>query len=121
MVIIPSREQQQDAQATVKTAAEVARDARATRRAIPIAVVLSQTKVVAKGRTARHMTQELRSSGLQVLSTEIAEGDACTAMWSLGGTVRDFDPLAVRSIEPAIENAERFAAEILAILEEGRT
>lgn len=119
LVVIPAREQQQDAQAAFDTAAEVARDARATRRTIPVAVVLTQTSTV-KDRTARHIAKELRSSTLPVLHTEIAIRGPYSAIWSLGGTVRTLDPSAVRSIDPAVANAEAFAGELIRILREKR-
>lgn len=119
LVVIPAREQHQDAQAALDTAAEVARDAKATRRTIPLAVVLTQTSAV-KDRTARHVAQELRSSDLPVLHTEISTRGAYSAIWSLGGTVRILDPSAVRSIEPAVANAEAFATELVGILRERR-
>lgn len=115
LVVIPTREQHQDAQAALDTAAEVARDARASRRAIDVALVLTQTSAI-KDRTARHVAQELRATELPVLRTEIASRGAYSAMWSLGGTVRQLSPEAVRSIEPAIANAEAFAAELIEIL-----
>lgn len=119
LVVIPTREQQQDAQAAVDTAGEVTRDARATRRTIPIAVVLTQTSAI-KDRTARHVAQELRSLGLPVLHTELATRGAYSALWSLGGTLRGLDASAVRSIAPAIANAEAYAAELIDMIEEGR-
>jgi chromosome partitioning protein len=115
LVVIPSREQQQDAQAAIDTAAEVARDGKATRRTIPVAVVLTQTSAV-KDRTARHVAAELRSSGLPVLRTEIATRGAYSALWSLGGTLHTLDRSAVRSVEAAIANADAFAQELVGIL-----
>jgi chromosome partitioning protein len=119
LVVIPSREQHQDAQAVIQTAAEVARDARATRRTIPIAIVLTQTSAI-KDRTARHVAKELRSSGLPVLRTEIATRGAYSALWSLGGTLHTLDPKEVRSLESAASNAEAFAEEVVGILQQGR-
>jgi chromosome partitioning protein len=120
LVVIPSREQQQDAQAAIDTASEVARDGRATRREIPIAVVLTQTSAV-KDRTARHVAAELRSSGLPVLRTELAIRGAYSALWSLGGTLHTLDRSAVRSIEPAIANADAYAQELVGVLRLKRT
>lgn len=119
LVVIPSREQHQDAQAAIDTAAEVARDGRATRREIPVAVVLTQTSAI-KDRTARHVAQELRSSGLPVLRTEIATRGAYSALWSLGGTLHTLNQSAVRSLEPAITNADAYAQEIVGILRQRR-
>src|SRR5690606_28331804 len=60
LVVIPTQEQHQDAQAAVDTLAEVARAGRAARREIPSAILLTRTRAAVKPRTARHVAEQLR-------------------------------------------------------------
>lgn len=119
LVIIPSQEQQQDAVAAINTAAAASRESRVGGREIPVTVLLSRTRVVAKGRTARAVSEQLR--GLQdVLAVELAERDAYAAIHSIGGTVRDLRVQDVPGVARAIENAEALAVEIIETLK-GKT
>jgi chromosome partitioning protein len=118
LVLVPCQEQHQDAQAAIATLAEVRRDAQAVRRAIPSAVVLTRTRVVAKNRTARHVAAQLRGAGpaVRVLKTEIAERDAFAAMFSAAAPLRGLDATEVNNLPAAIANAEALVAEIVAML-----
>lgn len=119
MVIIPTQEQHQDAQAALDTLAEVRREGRAIRREIPAALLLTRTKAAVKSRTARHVGNELRSiDGLRVFRTEIVERDAYAALFSAGGGLRQLNAKTVNGIDRAIENAISFAHETIEILKE---
>lgn len=117
LVLIPTQEQIQDAQAALDTLAEIKRDAQAVRRHIASAIVLTRTRAAVKSRTARHVSKELRNSGaVQILTTEIVERDAYASIFASGGSVRNLDPADVNNLPAAIENARRLAAEVVGIL-----
>ena len=117
LVIIPTQEQHQDAEAAIDTLMEVGRAGRAARRTIPAALVLTRCKVAVKSRTAKFVASQLREQEqITVLSTEIAERDAFSAIFTTGTSVRDLNPKEVNGIEKAAENAEGFAAEIVGML-----
>lgn len=117
LVLIPAQEQHQDAMSALSTYKETQRDAKAVRRAIPAALVLSRTRVVAKSRTARHVAGQLRANGkVPVIKTELAERDAYAAIFSAGLPLRKLGLSEVNNLPAAINNAEHFAAEIVELL-----
>lgn len=117
LVLIPSQEQHQDAQAALDTLAEVKRDSQAVRREIPSAIILTRTRAAVKSRTARHVGNQLRDSAqLTVLGTEINERDAYSALFASGGSLRHLDPTDVNNLPAAIDNAQRLASEVIAML-----
>lgn len=121
LVIIPMKEQQQDALAAIEVIKEIHRDMKAVRRQIPFAVLFTQSKVVAKSRTARFVAQQFRTNPkLKTFQAEINERDAFSAMFATGGSVRSMAIDAVNNVEAAIRNVEAFTEEVINILREQR-
>lgn len=117
LVIVPTQEQHQDAEAAIETLKEIRRDAKSVRRDIPSAVLFTRARVVAKSRTARHISKQMRElDGVRVLDTELVERDAFASIFSAGGGVRQLDPAEVNGIEKAVENAAAYASEVISIL-----
>lgn len=122
LVIIPSQEQYQDAQAAVETLAEIRREGRARRRDIMAAVLFTRTKVVAKHRTHRHIQEQIRSiEGLGVLPVELVERDAFSAIFAAGGGLRQLNPKEVSGIDKAVGNAQAYAQGVIDLLSQGET
>ena len=114
LVIIPVKEQQQDAEAAIEIIKEIRRDMQAVRRMIPYAVLFTMTKVVAKSRTARLINRQFRmSETVDVFATEINERDAFAAIFAAGGSIRSLDPAEVNNVEAAFANVEDFTAEVI--------
>ena len=114
LVIVPMKEQQQDAMAAIDIIAEIHRDMKAVRRDIPYAVLFTQSKVVAKSRTARFVAKQFRDNPrIETFKTEIHERDAFAALYAAGGGVRDLNPKEVNNLPSAIENVSAFAAEVI--------
>ena len=114
LVVIPMKEQQQDAEAALDVIREIHRDMKATRRNIPYAVLFTQSKVIAKSRTSRHIASQFRENPkIDVFDTEIFERDAFAALFTNGGTVRALDQKQVNNLDRAIENVRDFAAEVV--------
>lgn len=114
MVVIPMKEQQQDALAALDVIQEIHRDMKATRRKIPYAVLFTQSRVAVKSRTARHIAAQFRENEqIETFATEIHERDAFAAMFSMGGTVADMSPKLVNGLDKALENIEAFRTEII--------
>lgn len=119
LVLVPTREQHQDAQAALNTLGAVKRAGRAGRREIPAAVLLTSTKAAVKSRTARFIGNQLRGmEGVRVMATELNERDAFSTLFSTGGGLRQLDPAEVRGIDKAIDNAAAYAGEIVDMLKE---
>jgi chromosome partitioning protein len=115
LVIVPMKEQQQDALAAIDIIKEIHRDMKAVRRTIPYAVLFTQTKVVAKSKTARHIGSQFRNNPkIHTFETEIHDRDAFSAIFATGGTVRSLTN--VNNIDAAIANVTDFAGEVIAKL-----
>lgn len=117
LVIIPMKEQQQDALAALDVIQEVHRDMKATRRRIPYAVLFTQSRAAVKSRTARHIAGQFRENDrIDTFRAEIHERDAFAAMFSMGGTVAGMDPKLVNGLDKALGNIEAFRVEVIAKL-----
>ncbi len=120
LVVIPMKEQQQDAMAAIDIIAEIHRDMKAVRRDIAYAVLFTQTKVVAKSRTARFIAGQFRDNPkFDTFATEIHDRDAFAAIFAVGGAVRTLDPREVNNLDAAIANVSAFAAETIEKLRTG--
>jgi chromosome partitioning protein len=114
-VIVPMKEQQQDALAAIEIIQEIHRDMKAVRRTIPFAVLFTQSRVVAKSKTARFIANQFRNNPrIDTFDTEIHDRDAFSAIFAAGGTVRSISD--VNNIDAAIANVTDFAAEVVAKL-----
>lgn len=117
LVIIPLKEQQQDAAAAIDVIQEIHRDMKATRRHIPFAALFTQSKAAVKSRTARHIGNQFRENPqIDCFTTEIHERDAFAALFSMGGTVRGMNSQNVNGLPKALENIEQFKAEVISRL-----
>tara|TARA_R100000935_G_scaffold24727_1_gene44337 strand:+ start:457 stop:1134 length:678 start_codon:yes stop_codon:yes gene_type:complete len=119
LVVIPSGEEQQDADAAIETLAEIEMEGRARRRAIPAAIVFARTSAAVKSKLEKHIHAEMMKVG-RVMSTELHRRTAFSSLHNAGGGLRQLDPSDVNGIDKALINAQAFASEIIDILEETR-
>jgi chromosome partitioning protein len=92
LVIVTMKEQQQDALAAIEIIKEIHRDMQAVRRVIPYAILFTQSKVVAKSRTARFISRQFRENPqVDTFTTEINERDAFSSIFSVGGSIRSLN------------------------------
>lgn len=117
LVLIPMKEQQQDALAAIEVAQEIHRDMKAVRRTIPFAMLFTQTKAAVKSRTARFVAKQFRDNPkLLTLETEINERDAFSAIFAVGGSIDTLGPKEVNNLSAALANVHAFAAEVIELL-----
>lgn len=117
LVIVPTGEEQQDADAAIDTLAEVRMEAKARRSEIPAVILLTRTAASVKSRLERHIGNELRNAG-RVLETELHRRTAYSSLHNAGGGLRTLDRTDVNGVDKAIDNAARYADEVISILEE---
>ena len=117
LVIIPSGEEQQDADAAIETLSEIELESRARRRSIPAAILFARTSAAVKSKLEKHIHAEMKNVG-RVMETELHRRTAFSSLHNAGGGLRQLDPSDVNGIAKAIINAEAFTAEIIDILEE---
>lgn len=117
LVIIPLKEQQQDAMAALDVIQEIHRDMKATRRNIPYAALFTQSRAAVKSRTAKHIAKQFRDNPkIDTFAVEIHERDAFSAIFTIGGTVRGMSAKNVSNLDKAIENIDGFKDEVIAKL-----
>lgn len=116
LIIIPLKEQHQDAEAALDVIQEIHNDMKAARRKIPYAALFTQGRYV-KSRTEKHIAKQFRENEhIQTFDVEIVTRDAFAAIFTMGGTVRDMKPTKVSNLSKAIENIEGFRDETIAML-----
>ena len=119
LVIIPSGEEQQDADAAVETIAEIEMEGRSRRRSIPAAILFVRTSAAVKSRLEKHIQTELRKVS-RVMKTQLHRRTAFSSLHNAGGGIRQLDPADVNGIDKALLNAQDYASEIIDLLEEAR-
>ena len=115
LVIIPSGEEQQDADAAIDTLAEVNREGRTRRKEIMSAVLFCRTNAAVKSRLEKHIGHEMKQIA-PVFETQLNRRTAFSSVHNYGGGLRTLDSNEVNQIPKAIENAQAFAAEVIDLL-----
>ena len=119
LVIVPSGDEQQDADEAVETLAQIAMEGRARRRDIPAAILFARTNAAVKSKLEKHINAQLRGV-TQVFDTELNRRTAFSSLHNAGGGLRNLDISEVNGVDKAIVNAQAFAAEVIDMLEEVR-
>jgi chromosome partitioning protein len=120
LVIIPTRGSVLDAVEAVSAVREVKQQEQAFRIRIPSAILFTCTSAAIRPRTLSSIEAEFAANGVPVLSTRLHDREAYRALFSFGGTLESLDGSNVRNIPAAIENAQAFANEIVALLRANR-
>ncbi|MBB1493335.1 ParA family protein [Paracoccus sp. MC1854] len=112
LVIVPTGDEQQDADAAVEALAQIRMQARALRREIPAAILFARTKAAVKARNEREINAAMRGN-VDTFRTELNARTAFSSLHSYGGSLYDLDRAQVGGVDKAIENAEAFASEVI--------
>lgn len=117
LVIIPMKEQQQDAEAALDVIRELVTLSKMSGKKLPFSILFTQTKVVAKSRTSRFIANQFRDNpDIDCFEVEVNERDAFAAIYTMGGTIRTLDKKQTNGIDRAIENITAYTAEVVAKL-----
>ena len=119
LVVIPSGEEQQDADAAIETLAEIEMDGRARCRTILAAILFARTSAAVKSKLEKPIHAKMMKVG-RAMTTELHRRTAFSSLHNAGCGLRQLDPADVNGIDKAIINAQAFASEIIDILEETR-
>ena len=120
LVIVPTQGSHLDAQQAVRALGLVKNQERMSRRTIPHAILYTRTNPAIKPRTLSHIQSQLEGFGVKLFKTELNEREAFRAMFSFGGALQDLDATKVGGLAKAIDNAQRFMAETIAMLKEAK-
>jgi chromosome partitioning protein len=116
LVIIPTKGSELDAVEAIKVIKFIGRQERAYNRAIPFALLFTQTNPAVRPRTLRSLESDMLKQGIPVFSTALHERDAFRAIFSFGGTLSGLNASLVRNIPAAVRNAREFMAEAVSLL-----
>jgi chromosome partitioning protein len=116
LVIIPTKGSELDAIEAIKVIKFINRQERAYSKAIPFAVLFTQTNPAVRPRTLKSLENDLLSQSIPLFSTALHERDAFRAIFSYGGTLSDLDKAAVSNVAAALNNARMFTAEAVSML-----
>lgn len=116
LVIIPMGDEQPDAEGAIETLAQLALEARAMRREIPVRILFCRTKAAVKSRLEKSLNAQVRNK-VGSFTTELHQRTTFSSLHSVGGSFEDLNPAEVTGVDKAIENAERFAQELLGVLD----
>lgn len=116
LVIIPTQASLLDAVEAVSAIREVKQQEEAFRIKIPAAILFTRTSAAIRTRTLASIEAEFAENGVPVFDVRINEREAYRAIFSFGGSLSDLDPAQVRNIPAAVENAQAFAGEVIAML-----
>ena len=120
LVIIPSKGSALDAIEAIKVIKFVRRQERGYNRAIPFALLFTQTNPAVRPRTLKSIEADMRAQGVPTFRTAIHERDAYRALFSFGGTLRELSPALVGNIPAAERNVREFTAEVVSMLTTAR-
>jgi chromosome partitioning protein len=123
LVIIPTKGSDLDAAEAVKAIRFISLQEKIYKRAIPFAVLFTQTRPAIRPRTQINIETELRDQKIPMFGVQLHERDPYRAIFSFGGTLASLNPKLVRGISAAREDARKFANEVVHRLDElaGRT
>jgi len=116
LVIIPSGEEQQDADAAIETLAEVSREGRSRGKIIQAAVLFCRTNAAVKSRLEKFIQGQLEKVA-PVFETQLHRRTSFSALHNSGAGLRQLDRSEINGVEKAITNAQSFAAEVIDMLE----
>ena len=116
LVVIPTKGSELDAIEAIKVIKFIARQEKAYNKAIPFAVLFTQTNPAVRPRTLKSLEQDMLAQKIPLFSIALHERDAFRAIFSFGGSLSDLDPKAVGGVPAAVKNARQFTAEIIAML-----
>ncbi|MEP2780966.1 MAG: ParA family protein [Pseudoruegeria sp.] len=115
LVIVPSGEEQQDADEALETISEVALEASSRRKNIPTAVLFCRTNAAVKSRLEKHIHAEMIKA-TTVFTTELHRRTAYSALHNSGGGLRQLDRSEFSGVDKAIDNALTLSNEVIKLM-----
>jgi chromosome partitioning protein len=116
LIVIPIQASTVDADQAAKAISLVMEEEQSFERKIPFRIVLTRTSPRVKTRIEQEIIKDLVAAGIPTFNEQINERAAFKAMFHYKLALEELDPTIVNGVDKAIENAERFAAELIDIL-----
>jgi pimeloyl-ACP methyl ester carboxylesterase len=119
LVVIPCRGSQPDAELAAEQIALVKMQERVAGRAIPYAVLFTQTRPTLNHKTHRFIEAQFAELGAPIFDTQIVDREAYRAMFSFGGSLAGLKDKSVGGLPAALANAHAFTQELVHRLRNG--
>lgn len=116
LVLIPLQGASMDAKGAAKTIRLIESQSKMLGRQIEHRVVLTRTNAALMTRSLRNVRAQLDAAGVPVLSTPIVERAAYRDIFDFGLTLAELDGSTTSNHPQAIQNAEDFLEEVIALL-----
>jgi len=116
LVILPSQGSQLDAAQAARSLKVVREREKIGQGKVPYGVLVTRTSPAIRTRTTAHIVKTLRKGGITIFDTELHEREAYKALFAFNEPLAHLNPKEVPNIDKAVTNAEKFAAEVIAML-----
>jgi chromosome partitioning protein len=118
LVLVPVAPTALDAAQAARAVALVKEEEQAIGRPIAVRICFNRTSPQIATRAEKAIVEELRSAGVPVLKAHLNMRAAFASLFAYRGALDELDPALVNGVDKAIENAQAFAGEIVALLDE---
>jgi len=113
LVVIPVKGSQLDAELATEQISMVKMQERVAGRAIPYAIVFTQTRPPLSPKTQRFIEAQFAQLGAPIFDTQIVDREAFRAMFSFGGSLAGLTDKGVSGLSAALANAHAFTQELV--------
>jgi chromosome partitioning protein len=119
LVVIPVKGSQLDAELATEQISMVKMQERVAGRAIPYAIVFTQTRPPLSPKTQRFIEAQFAQLGAPIFDAQIVDREAFRAMFSFGGSLAGLANKGVSGLPAALANAHAFTQELVDRLRNG--
>ncbi|MBK4739223.1 ParA family protein [Noviherbaspirillum pedocola] len=118
-VVIPTKPSDMDVEEATATIRLIYKHQKTIQKAgnpdyrLPFGVLFTMTNAALRSRTMKHIEANLIAARIPIFETEINERDAYRAFYSFRTTLDQLTEKEAPNVSKAIENADRFAREVL--------
>jgi chromosome partitioning protein len=116
LVIVPTQGSHLDAAEAAKATKLVQAQERAFKKTIPFSILFTRTSAAIRPRTLQNIEKQFSEQEIPMFDVQIHEREAYRAIFAFGGSLSGLDSSQVANLPAAINNARRFAAEVLSKL-----
>jgi chromosome partitioning protein len=119
LVVIPVKGSQLDAELATEQISMVKMQERVAGRAIPYAIVFTQTRPPLSPKTQRFIEAQFAQLGAPIFDAQLVDREAFRAMFSFGGSLAGLTGRGVSGLPAAVANAHAFTQELVDRLRNG--
>lgn len=116
VVVIPTQANYADAEGVIETLRLIRQAERQKGKKLPHVVSVNRTNKAIRGRLMKDVLASFKEAKIPTMKTELYALDAFAALIGFGGTLEQLDRALVPGVDKAIDNANEYAAELLALV-----